>query len=312
MQQLPPGLCCNQHCRWAFAARWGAQPQRVLSAHSSSKARRSFRREAPLAAWGSSALKRQTCDHSRHTCRSQSTDVEEASSSGPLAGEDAASFDPSQQSTAKWTFFTAELAVVLAIVYAVSWCSGYAHSAGQLSTHQYMSLTVLQIWISPDTGIATPLVHQLEAVFQNSHATMTLILLGFAAIHSGMAYLRPSGEVLAEIAREFVEPSVQACDAAHLAGEAAIGPRAYRVVFAAISLPLAVLAVVYFINHRYDGTALWNLRRAPYVHELVFALNFVSFYFLYPSTFNLLEVGSRSACQLPALHHVNPFLPQHV
>ena len=30
-----------------------------------------------------------------------------------------------------------------------------------------------------------------------------------------------------------------------------IGARAYRVLFAGISLPLATLAVVYFINHRY-------------------------------------------------------------
>lgn len=34
-------------------------------------------------------------------------------------GEDAAAFDPSKQSTAKWTFFTVELGVVLAILYAV-------------------------------------------------------------------------------------------------------------------------------------------------------------------------------------------------
>ena len=29
-----------------------------------------------------------------------------------------------------------------------------------------------------------------------------------------------------------------------------MGPRAYRVIFAAISLPLATLAVAHFINHR--------------------------------------------------------------
>ena len=52
-----------------------------------------------------------------------------------------------------------------------------------------------------------------------------------------------------------------------------------------------MLAVVYFINHRYDGTALWYLRRQPFVHELTWVLNFVSFFFLYPSTFNLLEVS---------------------
>ena len=132
-----------------------------------------------------------------------------------------------------------------------------------------------------------------------------------------------------------------------------MGPRAYRVIFAAISLPLATLAVAHFINHRraaapwlrppmqalpallagnsrspkhchiqalytmqpheqeqevgcecmqqpgecvgacmrrYDGVPLWNVRGQPLVHELVWVLNFVSFFFLYPSTFNLLEV----------------------
>lgn len=62
-------------------------------------------------------------------------------------------------------------------------------------------------------------------------------------------------------------------------------------LFAALSLPLALLAVVYFINHRYDGMALWSVRGMPYVHELVWVLNFISFFFLYPSTFNLLEVS---------------------
>lgn len=46
------------------------------------------------------------------------------------------------------------------------------------------------------------------------------------------------------------------------AGEKVIGARAYRVVFALASLPLALAAVVYFINHRYDGAALWNVRCA--------------------------------------------------
>jgi uncharacterized membrane protein len=73
-------------------------------------------------------------------------------------------------------------------------------------------------------------------------------------------------------------------------GEDLIGARVYRVIFAAISLPLAVAAVVYFINHRYDGLPLWNLRRFPGMHEFVWGLNFISFFFLYPSTFNLLEV----------------------
>lgn len=74
------------------------------------------------------------------------------------------------------------------------------------------------------------------------------------------------------------------------AGEDLIGARAYRVVFAGVSLPLAVAAVVYFINHRYSGTPLWDLRGTPGVHAAVWGLSLVSFFFLYPSTFNLLEV----------------------
>lgn len=75
------------------------------------------------------------------------------------------------------------------------------------------------------------------------------------------------------------------------AAEELIGARAFRVIFALVSLPLAVVAVVYFINHRYTGTPLWNVRGQPFVHELVWGLSFISFFFLYPSTFNLLEVS---------------------
>ena len=76
-----------------------------------------------------------------------------------------------------------------------------------------------------------------------------------------------------------------------LAGEDLIGARAYRVIFALVSLPLAALALVYFINHRYSGMPLWNLRSVPGIHDVVWILNFISFYFLYPSTFNILEVS---------------------
>lgn len=56
---------------------------------------------------------------------------------------------------------------------------------------------------------------------------------------------------------------------------------------------------VFFINHRYDGVQLWQLRTVPGVHELVWALSFLSFFFLYPSTFNLLEVA---AVDKPKMH----------
>ena len=56
---------------------------------------------------------------------------------------------------------------------------------------------------------------------------------------------------------------------------------------------------VYFINHRYDGIQLWELQSAPAVHQLVWLSNFISFLFLYPSTFNLLEVA---AVDKPKMH----------
>ena len=46
------------------------------------------------------------------------------------------------------------------------------------------------------------------------------------------------------------------------------------------------------MNHRYDGMQLWDVRSVFGVHELVWAMSFISFFFLYPSTFNLLEVAA--------------------
>jgi uncharacterized membrane protein len=70
-------------------------------------------------------------------------------------------------------------------------------------------------------------------------------------------------------------------------------------MFGAVSLPLATVAVFYFINHRYDGTPLWNVQSLPGLHTALWIANFVSFLFLYPSTFNLLEVA---AVDKPKLH----------
>lgn len=130
------------------------------------------------------------------------------------------------------------------------------------------------VWIAPGLGVGEDFVAALQDATSSSEATMLAILFIFAVVHSGLAYLRPFGEDI-------------------------IGSRAYRVVFALTSLPLATAAVVFFINHRYDGTALWNIRGVPGVHEAVWALSFISFYFLYPSTFNILEVA---AVDEPKLH----------
>ncbi|MEM8544855.1 MAG: NnrU family protein, partial [Cyanobacteria bacterium P01_H01_bin.119] len=54
-----------------------------------------------------------------------------------------------------------------------------------------------------------------------SHGIMVGLLVLFAIAHSGLAALRPKGESW-------------------------IGPRAYRVCFALVSLPLAAVLIIYF------------------------------------------------------------------
>ncbi|EFJ12753.1 hypothetical protein SELMODRAFT_157819 [Selaginella moellendorffii] len=130
-------------------------------------------------------------------------------------------------------------------------------------------------WLDPTTGYGTAYVDWLSTLTNNSpELVITAMLAIFALVHSGLASFRDRGEQL-------------------------IGERAYRVVFAGLSLPLAVSAVVYFINHRYEGAQLWHVQDVPGVHQLVWLLSFTSFFFLYPSTFNLLEVA---AVDKPKLH----------
>lgn len=107
-----------------------------------------------------------------------------------------------------------------------------------------------------------------------SHFVMMGLLLGFALAHSGLAALRPWAEKQ-------------------------IGSRLYRILFASVSLPLAVVLIVYFFNHRYDGYRLWQVQGVPGTQTLVWILSAVSFLFLYPATFNLLEIA---AIQKPQVH----------
>jgi uncharacterized membrane protein len=100
-----------------------------------------------------------------------------------------------------------------------------------------------------------------------SHGIILGLLLGFAIAHSGLAALRPWGE-------------------------SKIGARLYRVIFALVSIPLATILLLYFFNHRYDGWQLWQVQGVPSVRPLVWILSFISFLFLYPATFNLLEVAA--------------------
>jgi len=113
-----------------------------------------------------------------------------------------------------------------------------------------------------------------ENWFTTSHGVMLGLLVGFAIAHSGLAALRPWGEKL-------------------------IGARLYRVGFALVSLPLAVILIVYFFNHRYDGLQLWQVQGQPGIFPTVWLLSAISFLFLYPATFNLLEVA---AIDKPQVH----------
>jgi uncharacterized membrane protein len=74
--------------------------------------------------------------------------------------------------------------------------------------------------------------------------------------------------------------------------EKVVGARLYRVFFALVSLSLAVALIVYFFNHRYDGLQLWQVQGVRGVGTTVWVLSAISFLFLYPSTFNLLEVAA--------------------
>lgn len=107
-----------------------------------------------------------------------------------------------------------------------------------------------------------------------SHFIMFGWLVGFAIAHSGLAALRMSAEKR-------------------------LGARLYRVIFAVVSLSIAVPMIIYFFNHRYDGLRLWNVQGVSGVGAIVWSLSAISFLFLYPATFNLLEIA---ALQKPQVH----------
>jgi zeta-carotene isomerase len=104
--------------------------------------------------------------------------------------------------------------------------------------------------------------------------TVAAMLIVFAISHSGLAGLRT-----------YAEPIV--------------GARTWRVLFAVVSLPLALSCISYFVNHAHEGIQLWDVTDVPGLHAGLWLANFVSFLFLYPSTFNLLEIA---AIERPQLH----------
>mmetsp|Transcript_6389 Transcript_6389/g.9576 ORF Transcript_6389/g.9576 Transcript_6389/m.9576 type:complete len:351 (-) Transcript_6389:56-1108(-) len=178
-----------------------------------------------------------------------STDNIKVDSKIEFIGEDSADFKLEEQKLSSWVNFGLVLGTVLTALY--------------------------YLWINNATGYGDDYIRSIEILCQgNSEKAVAVLLLIFAASHSGLASLRPIGEEI-------------------------IGSRAWRVIFGVVSLPLALSCVVYFINHRYDGTILWDFKNVVGMHELCWISSFVSFLFLYPSTFNLLEVA---AVNKPKLH----------
>ncbi len=96
---------------------------------------------------------------------------------------------------------------------------------------------------------------------------IVLLILIFAVIHSGGAALRSRAENV-------------------------VGPRIWRLFFVSLSLPSALILISYFLTHRYDGIRLWNLQGNNFVFYIVWILTAISFLFLYPATYNLLEIPS--------------------
>jgi uncharacterized membrane protein len=110
-----------------------------------------------------------------------------------------------------------------------------------------------------------PSTDTIPAASHHSSVVMLALLLAFALIHSGGASLR-------------------------VWAEERIGARLWRLLFAGVSIPSAVVVVGYFLAHRYDGLRLWNLQDRPWIVPVVWTGTAISFLFLYPATYNLLEI----------------------
>jgi uncharacterized membrane protein len=74
-------------------------------------------------------------------------------------------------------------------------------------------------------------------------------------------------------------------------------------LFAAVSIPSAVVVIGYFLAHRYDGLRLWNLQDQPWIVPVVWVGTAISFLFLYPATYNLLEIPAGAQTPGAALCH---------
>ena len=134
---------------------------------------------------------------------------------------------------------------------------------------------VLVLWVYHPTGYSDDFVAYLESVAHGDSHLVTLAFgIVFPVVHSGLASLRPWGERI-------------------------VGARTWRVVFAFPSLCLAYSWITYFISHAHDGIQWYDVSHNAVAHTIAWMVNFISFFFLYPSVFNLKEVA---AVEKPTLH----------
>eukprot|EP00529_Nitzschia_sp_RCC80_P020328 CAMPEP_0113515098 /NCGR_PEP_ID=MMETSP0014_2-20120614/40759_1 /TAXON_ID=2857 /ORGANISM="Nitzschia sp." /LENGTH=403 /DNA_ID=CAMNT_0000411635 /DNA_START=102 /DNA_END=1313 /DNA_ORIENTATION=+ /assembly_acc=CAM_ASM_000159 len=135
---------------------------------------------------------------------------------------------------------------------------------------------VAVLWVVPSTGYSDDFVHFLETDVANGNPHIVTLIMGiiFPIVHSGLASLRPYGEQI-------------------------VGARMWRVIFAFPSLCLAYTWIVYFIGHVHSGIEFYDISHNSVAHSVAFIVNYLSFFFLYPSVFNLKEVA---AVEQPTLH----------
>jgi zeta-carotene isomerase len=128
---------------------------------------------------------------------------------------------------------------------------------------------VIVTWVLPGTGYSDDMIHYLETRVcdNNSHLVTLSLGLIFPVVHSGLASLRPHGERV-------------------------VGARVWRVLFAFPSLCLAYTWITYFISHAHDGVQFYDISHVPPAHAVAWCMNYVSFFFLSPSVFNLKEVAA--------------------
>ena len=104
-----------------------------------------------------------------HALKGQETQQELPEAGQITVGEDAAAFDLEQQTISSWVTFFGLLGGVGILIYGT--------------------------WIAPGFGLGDDFIRAIESTLNSpsSETTMLGILVVFAIVHSGLAFLRPYG-----------------------------------------------------------------------------------------------------------------------